>query len=210
MKRSLFLVCVLASGLGASALAQTGAPVPNAPAEASAGGKIAVIMFQAAVARTNEGQRDFAELEKKFEPKRNQLKQESDEIDALKKQMQSAGTTLSDQDRASRLRTIDEKEKDLQRAGEDAQTEFQNAMGDAFNGLAQKVGQVMTDYAQKNGYSIVLDASAQQSPVLWANPTTDITTAVIQAYNAKSGVPAPPPAAPAPQHTGTPAHPASH
>jgi outer membrane protein len=210
MKRSLFLVCVLASGLGASALAQTGSAVPSAPAEATGGAKVAVIMFQAAVARTNEGQRDFADLEKKFEPKRQQLKQESDEIDALKKQLQTAGTTLSDQERASRLRTIDEKEKDLQRAGEDAQTEFQNAMGDAFNGLAQKVGQVMTEYAQKNGYSMVLDASAQQSPVLWASPATDITTAVIQAYNAKSGIPAPPPAAPAPQHSSTPAHPASH
>jgi outer membrane protein len=197
MKRSLSLVCVLATGLGVSAMAQTGTP-----SAAPSAGKVAVIMFQAAVARTNEGQRDFADLQKKFEPRNQQLKQQNDEIDALKKQLQTAGATLSDQQRADRLRSIDEKEKDLQRAAEDAQSEFQNAMGDQFNQLAQKVGEVMTNYAKQNGYSVVLDASSQQSPVLWVNQGNDITAAVIQAYNAKSGVPAPPPSAPTP-------HPAS-
>ncbi len=43
---------------------------------------------------------------------------------------------------------------------------------------------------------LVLDVSQQQSPVLYAPDSTNITKAVIDAYNVKSGVPAPP-AAPA-------------
>jgi len=49
----------------------------------------------------------------------------------------------------------------------------------------------------------VLDTSAQQTPVLWANQASDITKNVVDAYNAKSGVPPQPatgaaPAAPRP------------
>jgi outer membrane protein len=47
----------------------------------------------------------------------------------------------------------------------------------------------------------VLDVAQQQTPVLYATESTNITKAVIDAYNVKSGVPAPPaapPSAPAP------------
>jgi outer membrane protein len=38
-------------------------------------------------------------------------------------------------------------------------------------------------------------SQSQQAPlVLYASPSTDITKAVLDAYNVKSGVPAPPPA----------------
>ena len=79
MKRSLSLVCMLASTLGASALAQTAAEPPSAPgapvATAPAGPtKIAVIQFEAVVGQTNEGQRAFAELNTKYQPKQQQIK----------------------------------------------------------------------------------------------------------------------------------------
>ena len=215
MKRSLTLVCMLATGLSVSAVAQgsNATPVdsiPNAPGAASAATtKIAVIEFQAAVGQTNEGQRDFSELQKKFEPKESQLKAQNDEIDTLKKQLQASGANLSDAERAQRTRAIDEKETALQRAAQDAKSDFQSQMSDTYQQLAQKVGAVMVAYVQQNGYSAVLDSSSQQSPVLWINPSIDITKAVIEAYNAKSGVPAPTPSAPsaAPTHSGTTTHP---
>ncbi|MGB9406240.1 MAG: OmpH family outer membrane protein, partial [Terracidiphilus sp.] len=42
------------------------------------------------------------------------------------------------------------------------------------------------------GYTLVLDVSQQQTPVLYVNNGYIITKAVIDAYNLKSGVPAPP------------------
>jgi outer membrane protein len=200
MKRSLSLICMLASALGASAFAQVPAATepPSAPGfPASAAGstapagpaKIAVILFQQAVAQTNEGQRDFAQLRTKFEPKQTALKQQSDEIDSLKKQMQTAGASLSDAERQQRTRTIDEKEKALQRTAEDAQNDFQSEMNDMYQQLAQKVYGVMQNYVQQNAFTLVLDASQQQSPVLWVNQGSNITAAVVQAYNQQSGVP---------------------
>jgi outer membrane protein len=209
MKRSLTLVCIMASGLGVNAFAQASAPaapMPSAPAAASAPigpAKIAIIQFQQAVGATNEGQRDFTELRKKFEPKQTQLKTQSDEIDGLKKQLQTQGASLSDSARASLTRSIDEKTKSLQRSAEDAQNDAQAEMGEAYQKLAEKVYQVLQAYATQSGFTVVLDASAQQSPVLWATQGIDISQAVVEAYNQKSGVPAqanaPAPAAPTPR-----------
>ena len=214
MLSSLPLVCLLASGLGASAIAQ--AATDGAPGATSAGvTKVAVINFQGAVGQTNEGQRNFGELQKKFDPKRAQLKAQSDEIDSLEKQLQTAGDKLSDTERASRLKTIDDKKKALQRSGEDASNDFQQEMANTYQQLAEKVYGTLQTYAEQNGYTVVLDASSsqQQAPtVLWANKSTDITVAVIQAYNAKSGVPAPAagvPSAPAPTHSAAPHAPAA-
>ena len=66
-------------------------------------------------------------------------------------------------------------------------------MSDMYQQLAQKVYAVLDTYANQQKFTLVLDASNQQnSPVLWASPATDITKAVVDAYNAKSGVPAQP------------------
>jgi outer membrane protein len=210
MNRSFALIACLASGLVLNANAQTAAPARPAGAESA---RVAVIAFQVAVAQTNEGQRDFAELEKKFDPRRQELKQESDEIDTLTKQLQSLASTLSQDDQQERARTIDEKKKKLDRDSQDAQSDFQQAMQDMYNSLALKVMDVLESYAKQKGYTVVLDISEQQSPVLYASDGTNITKDIIDAYNAKSGVAAPPaqtsgvPEAPAPQ-TGQP--PASH
>jgi outer membrane protein len=212
--RSFTVTCLLVTGLGLSALAQAPAtPASAAAADAPPTGttKVAVINFQAAVFQTNEGKRNVAEIQKKFDPKRAQLKAESDEIDTLKKQLQAAGDKLSDTERENRTRAIDEKEKNLQRDGEDASNDYEQEMQQAYQQLAEKVYGIVQSYATQNGFGVVLDASAsqQQLPtVLWASQGTDITKAVIDAYNVKSGVPAPAevPAAPA-SHAPAPAHP---
>ena len=189
MKRSLALAVTLASGIVLSAAAQTS----FAPAAPAGPARIAVIAFQVAVGQTNEGQRNFADLQKKYAPRQEQLKALNDEIENLTKQLQAQGTNLSDAERANKAKTIDEKKKKLDRAAEDAKSDFQQEMQDMYNGLASKVYDVLSSYAQQQGYTLVLDVAQQQTPVLYATDSTYITKAVIDAYNLKSGIPAPPP-----------------
>lgn len=165
---------------------------PVAPAAAGSA-KIAVIAFQLAVAQTNEGQRDFTDLQKKYSPKETALKSLSGEIDKLTKELQDQGANLSQVERSNRAKTIDDKKKQLDRETEDARNEFQQDMQDLYNSLASKVYDVMQSYAEQQGFTLVLDVSQQQSPVLYANNGTNITKQVIDAYNLKSGVPAPAP-----------------
>lgn len=198
MKRVSAIVAVLASGFALSAAAQT----PASPAAAAAP-KVAVIAFQAAVTSTNEFQRDFGDVQKKFEPQRDQLKTLSTEVETLTKQLQTQGATLSDAERANKAKTLDDKKKQAQRLLEDSQNDYQQAMQDAFAKVAAKVDQLLLSFSKEQGYTLVIDASEQQQQapmVLYASPSTDITKAVVDAYNVKSGVPAPPPPAPAPNN----------
>jgi len=194
----------MASGMVLNAAAQTpAAPAATAaPAAAPAGpARIAVIAWELAVAQTNEGQRDFADLQKKYAPKEATLKTLNDEIETMTKQLQDQGSTLSDVERANRSKAIDDKKKQLDRETEDLRNDGQQDMQDMFSGLQAKVYDVMQAYVEQQGFTLVLDISQQQSPVLFASATTNITKQVIDAYNVKSGVPAPPaqPAAAAPE-----------
>ena len=202
MKRSLVLATLLASGfaLGVAqlmpAIAQTkpaAAAAPTPPAAPAGPSKIAVIAFQAAVAQTNEGQRNFADLQKKYQPRENALKTRNDEIESLTKQLQAQGATLSEAARATQARTIDEKKKKLDRDAEDLRTEGTQEIQQMYNAVASKVYDVLASFAEQQGYTLILDVSQQQNPILYALPSTDITKPVVEAYNVKSGVPAPPP-----------------
>jgi len=212
MKRSLALVFMLASGIVLSAAAQTTA----APAAAPGTAKIAVIAFQVAVAQTNEGQRNFADLQKKFDPRRQQLKTLSDEIDSLTKQLQAGADKMTPAEQQSKATAIDTKKKQLDRDAQDAQNDFTQEMQDVYNALASKVYDVLQAYAEQKGYTLVLDGSAQQSPILYSAPNTNITKEIIDAYNVKSGIPAPPAApaagveAPKPAPHAAPKPPAAH
>ena len=145
MKRTFALAFTLASSFALTLAAQT---APAAPAAAPAGPpKVAVIAFQAAVGQTNEFQRDFADLQKKYRPKRAQLKTMSDEIEGLEKQLQAQGDKLSDAARATQAKTIDDKKKQAQRFAEDAQNDLTQEMNDLYNKVASKVFDVLNNYA---------------------------------------------------------------
>jgi len=225
MNRTLVLATALAAGLAVPSLtaqaatgASNGAAAPAAAAIPQAiPAKVAIIAFEQAVVATNEGQRAMAEVQKKYEPQKTKIDSEAAEVDSLKKKVQGLPSTTSDDERAKQLRTIDEKEKALNRDAEDAQNSYQGDLQEAYGKVAQKVGAAAVKYAQDNGFTLMLNVGGNQqvpNPVLWFNQTTDITAAVVTAYNASSGVAAPPPSAPAPAArrttppTGTPAKPA--
>jgi Skp family chaperone for outer membrane proteins len=176
------------------------ATTPQAPPPPQAiPAKIALIELTEAAAATNEGQRAVAEIQKKYEPTKSNLDTLNNEIDSLTKQLQSAPATMSDEEKASRARTIDTKKKQLQRDADDAQTGYSGEVQEAVNKLEGKLAPVIVKYVQQNGYTMLLDNTGQAQQgglnLLWGG--TDISQAVVDAYNATTpGISAPSPAAP--------------
>lgn len=215
MNRTLVLVSALGGLMTATAISQTAAaPAPATAAPAAAApaavvpqaipAKIALVAFEQAVFATNEGQRAVQQIQDKYKPKKDQIDTLSKEVDSLKAQLQSAPATLPDEERATRLRNIDTKEKELNRNAEDAQTAYNADLQEAYGKVAAKVSVTLKDYVSKNGYTLLLDVSGQQSNVMWANQSTDVTQAIVTAYNSSSGVTAPAPSGPS---AGAPARP---
>ena len=198
-------VAAIAQASPATPESTTPTPATAAPAAAPAAvvpqaypAKIALVAFQQAVVATNEGQRAVADIQKKYAPKQTQLEALNTEVDGLKKQLQAAPATLTDADRAARMKTLDTRQKQLDRDTDDARTAYQADLQEAYRKVAEKVNVVLLKYVQANGYTLLLDVGSEQSSVMWAarDPSADITQAVVSAYNTSSGITAPPPAAP--------------
>jgi Skp family chaperone for outer membrane proteins len=208
MNRNLVLISALGAGLMTTAgMAQTpAAPATAHPASQPAAeapvtpqaipAKIALIAFEQSVFATNEGQRAVQDIQTKYKPKKDQIDSLSREVDSLKKALQSAPATLSDADRAAKMKEIDSKEKRLNHDAEDAQTAYNTDLQESYGKIAAKVSVVLKKYVSDNGYTLLLDVSSQQSNVMWANQSTDVTQALVAAYNTSSGVAAPVPTAP--------------
>ncbi len=178
----------LALILSVPALAQSAAPTAAA---APAVTKVGIINIQAAIVNSNEGQRDFEELQKKFDPKRVELENLNKEVDELQKKFNAQQDKLSDEARGTLLKEIDTKKKTLQRNYEDANTDIQAQQNEIANRIGQKLVEVLDKYAKDNNFTLILDVSGQTSPVLWAASSVDITKPVVEAYNVHSGI-APP------------------
>ena len=187
------------------------APAPTGPAPT----KIGVVNIQQAIQECAEGKKEIDALQSKFSPKQVELKQQNDDIENLKKQYQTQGDKLSDDEKSSRAKAIDTKQKALQRNYEDAQAEFQQAEQDVINRIGSKMVAVLEKYANANGFAVVLDVSnPQTSPVLWATQGTVITKELVDAYDKENpaGVaekPAGAAKAPASRPAQTPARPAT-
>lgn len=167
--KSKFLVCpalVLAAALGAQAQM-----------------KIAVINIQGAIVSTKDGQKAAAELNAKTAPKKKELDQKQGDINALQDQLNKGQNTLSDVAKNKIYKDIEEKKKLLQRDVEDAQADLEQEQQKVLQQLGQKMLAVIERYARDNGYVMVVDVSSQQTPVLYASPTIDITKEIIALYD---------------------------
>jgi outer membrane protein len=192
-----------------SALAQTGsAATPSSPAASSSTApspapsgvtKVGTINIQDAIFGSNEGQRDMQALQKKYEPKQSELKGQNDELESLKKQLDTQGSKLNEDAAANLRKQIESKQKLFDRSVQDAQEEIGNQQQEIASRILQKMAPLVVKYSQENGFTLIVDTSKPwpQSPVLWWNAdAVDITKNVVDAYNAQSGVPAPTPSAP--------------
>jgi outer membrane protein len=210
MNSKLVLVSALAAGiLTTVGVAQTASPqapathaaAPTAPPPPQAiPAKIAFIELQEVAAATNEGQKALNDIQKRYEPQRTKLEALKADIDSLTKQLQSAPASMSDEEKATRARDIDTKQKQLQRDADDATASYNSDMQDAVGKILRKLAPTVIKYVQENGYTMLLDNTGQPQQgggglnLLWGG--TDISGAVIAAYNATSGVTAPVPSAP--------------
>lgn len=193
-----FAFSLLAMAQTKPAAAAGADPTPGPAITGATGTKIGTINIEQAIFATNEGQRDFEALRKKMEPKDNELKGMNDEVDSLKKQLNTQGEKLNDEARATLVKQVEQKQKSLERAMQDARDDLQNQQNDIAQRILQKMAPLLVKYAGDSGFGVIMDTSNPwpNGPVLWAGPAVDITKAVVDAYNAQSGVPAPVPDAP--------------
>ena len=110
--------------------------------------------------------------------------------------MTEGARTLSDDEKAKMQRKGELLSRRLQRGNDDLNEELNAAQGEVVDGIGRKMLEVLDRYSRENGYTAVLDTSAQGSPVVYGSSQSDITQEIVrlydQAYPVKTGASAAP------------------
>lgn len=205
MKKTFVALSAVTFGMATLGLAQGQAAPAAGPA------KVAIIHVQNAIMSTKDGQKAAGDLQTKFGPKKQELEKKQADITALQDQLRRGSATMSEEAKAKLMRDIDSNQKSLQRETEDAQADLDQENQKIMQDLGNKIMDVIIKYATQNGYTMVVDVSNPQTPVLWAAPEVDITQDIVKLYDqahpggtaatpapaaTRTSAPAKPPAAP--------------
>lgn len=199
-------VNLVALGLLGTVAAWAQAP---ASAGSAASGKVGVISIRQAIVGTAEGKLASAELQSQFAPRQNEIEGINKQISDLQQRLQ-AGQGKFSQEEEARLRQQGQRlAQRLDRMNTEYQEDVNAAQGDVIDRIGRKMVDVLDRYSRENGYVLVLDSSAQNTPILFASTQIDVTQDIVrlydQAYPVKAGTAAPKPAAPKPAATQPPA-----
>ena len=195
MKKNLFMIPALVVGM-----------VPLAFGQAQPVTKIGIIHMQQAIIQTKDGMKAVNDLKAKFSPRQQELEKKQQNIAQLQDQLRKGTATMSEDAKAKITRDIDTNTKSLNRDNEDLQADVEQEENKIYQELGSKLYAVVDKYAKDNGYTLIIDVSVPQQPVLWAADATNITSDIIVLYDKAHGglgtsSPAPaaaPKAAPAP------------
>jgi outer membrane protein len=184
---------------------------------ASAAGKVGVISIRQAIVATAEGKQASAELQSQFAPRQTEIENLNKQINDIRQRLAACEGKCS-QDEIARLTTQGQRAAaQLERKQNEYQEDVNTAQQDVIDRIGRKMVDVIDRYARENGYSVILDSSAQNTPLLYVSTQIEITQDIIRlfdsAYPVKAGAPAqqrpaaPKPAATTPPPTATPTKP---
>ena len=152
-------------------------------ANAQTANKVGVISVQGAIVGTKDGQKASQALDTKFAPKKKDFDTRQSELAQMQDQYNKGGNLMSDDKRNQLARDVDEKKKRLERDMQDAQEELQGEQQKLLQSLGQRMMAVIEKYAKDNGYTMILDVSSPNTPVLYASSGIDITQDIVALYD---------------------------
>lgn len=149
---------------------------------------VVTVSFNTAVLQCAEAQHDLAALQSEYAPRQTEIKTMNDRLENERKQLQASADKLSDLQRSSRERSLNDLEKQLQRKVDDYKSDSQSESQQVYQRVAQKVYAFLQTYAKQHGYSVVVERGTDSAPVVWfALDNLDITNDLVRAYDASAG-----------------------
>jgi Skp family chaperone for outer membrane proteins len=171
------------------------APAPK-PAPFPAGTKYAFINIQRIAAESAAGKELAGKVQALNQQKVNELNERNKQLQGTQQKLEAGASVLSPNAAAQLQKDIERMQVDIQRFTEDAQQEvgtLQQQLQDEFQG---RLSPVVQQVAQEKGLHLLF--SAADSGLVWADLSLDITSEVIQRFDASRGAAAPAAAAPKP------------
>ena len=123
-------------------------------------------------------------VEAQFSPRRTELQNLQAQVDQMKANLQKAAPVQDPKVSAQQQEAIDQKNTDIKRKTEDAQTAYQKALQDQLGPVYDDIGKALDAFAKAHGITLILDVTKVQG-IVSADGSLDITKAFITEFNSK-------------------------
>lgn len=124
-------------------------------------------------------------VEGEFQPLRTELQGLNTQIERLTADLQKAQPVQDPKVSAQTQDKIDQLKKELQRKGEDAQTNYQKRLQVMLGPVYDEIGKALDVYAKAHGITLILDVTKIQG-IVSADGSLDITKPFISEFNTKN------------------------
>lgn len=170
---------------------------PAAPARPAfqTGLKYGYINVQEIAATSGEGKAFNAKVQALQEQKVKELQDRNKALQANQEKLEKGASVMNDQARMQLQLEIEKQQRDLQRFTEDAQQEVTSLTQQLQVEFERRLGPVIDQVAKQHQLHFIFNA--QESGLVWADPTMDLTAEVIRAMDAGGTAKPAAPAAPA-------------
>lgn len=145
--------------------------------------KIGVVDIIRVLNESEEGKKAVAQLQSMLEERQKTLEEKQKKLQGLKEEFEKKRSVLSEDARKAKEDEIDRLGRELQRTAADYQVELQKKQNEFTQSMFKEIRQLINEYAQKEGYSLILEKADQI--ILFTTPEVDITDKIISIYNQK-------------------------
>lgn len=144
------------------------------PLAAHAEGKIGIINLDDCMSNSGAGKAALGSLKSRFESREKALAATGDELKKMKDELEKKSVALSQDALKGKAADFEAKVRKYMEDRNKLQQEEQTAQQGVLQPLLTRLQKVVSDYAVKNGYSVILESRS----VPYADPKLDVTKAV--------------------------------
>ncbi len=155
----------------------TALSISSAAAQAGGPAKVAIISAQKAVADTQEIKKAQSGLEAKYRPRQQAIQTLQGHLQSIQQQLATPNIAP---DKEAQLRSEGTRDqKELQRLGEDLQSDVNNERQDVLGRAGRQMSEIVKRIAEQRGIDVVMDITN----TIYYRPTLDITAEATAAYD---------------------------
>jgi outer membrane protein len=155
------------------------APLSAGPADL----KIGYVNMQQAVNECNEGKEAKKALAKEVDNFQRLVAEKQKGLQEMKDSLDKQGLMLNSQARSAKEKDLQTKTRDFQRWGEDRENEIKQKGAEVERNISIGLLKVTQNLGADEGYTFILEGN--ESIVLFASKSIDMTDRVIKAYDAR-------------------------
>jgi outer membrane protein len=123
-------------------------------------------------------------LNREFQPRQTELNQLQQQIQTLDDDIKKTSAVADPKTIQAKVDQLEQKKKDYQRKGEDAEAAYKRRQQEIFAPLQDDIGRALEAYAKQRGINVIIDGS--RIPLVYAADNIDITRAFINEFNSKN------------------------